>query len=253
MIISHTHQRYKDKWRRLGNGRFNGAYYYSKEIVENIIPNVKTDRNWITVNIPGFGCDHAVVFVHNNLNPHNYDWLTRYDDIILVCGVKETCEKVAHIGKTIFLPLSIDTEAVEKFRQEERSGAAFAGRPAKRKMDGVEIPKGVDIIEGLPREQFLQEMAKRETIYAVGRAAVEARALGCNIAAYDPRFPDPEIWQVMDNREAAKILQEELDKIDCATADMKWTKAELIAYCKDKGIEVKPRDTKAQIMEKING
>ena len=252
MIISHTHKRYKDKWKRLTNGRYNGAYYYSQEIVKNIIPLVKTDRNWITVNLPGFGADHSIMFVHNNLHPENYDWLKRYNDIVMVCGVKETCEKVNHIGKAIYLPLSIDTEEVEQYRQDERSGAAFAGRPSKRSMNGVELPKDIDIIEGLPRDRFLQEIAKHETIYAVGRTAVEARALGCEIAAYDPRYPDPDVWQVLDNREAAKILQAELDAIDCATADMQWTKAELLEYCKAKGIEVTSRLTKAQIMERIN-
>lgn len=253
MIISHNHRKYKERWKRLGIGRFNGAFYYSKEIVANIIPNVKTDRNWITVNLPGIGADHSIIFVHNNLHPHNYDWLTQYEDVVLICGVKETCEKVSHIGKAIYVPLSIDTEVVTKFRQEERHGAAFAGRPSKRSMNGVDLPKDIDIIEGLPRDLFLEAMARHETIYAVGRAAIEAKALGCKVAAYDPRFPDPEVWKVLDNREAAKILQAELDKIDCATADMKWTKAELIAYCKERGIDVTGKLTKAQIMERING
>ena len=45
MIIDHNHPDYKAKWKTLGEDKYNGAYYYSKEIVKNIIPNVKTDRN----------------------------------------------------------------------------------------------------------------------------------------------------------------------------------------------------------------
>lgn len=212
MIIDHRHPRYKQRWQAVGKNKFNGAYYYSKEIVANIIPNVKTDRNWITVNLPGVGCDHSIVFIHNNLHPENYDWLSGYKDIVLVCGIPETVDKVKHLGHAIYLPLSIDTEYVKAFRTEKTKGAAFAGRPSKR--NGIEIPQGVDILEGLPRKTLLEEMAKYETIYAVGRTAIEAKCLRCKLKAYDPRFPKVSRWKVLDNKEAAKILQNELDKID---------------------------------------
>ena len=57
-------------------------------------------------------------------------------------------------------------------------------------------------------------MAEYEAIYAVGRCALEGLALGCNILPYDNRFPDPSVWKLLDNLEAAKILQEKLDEID---------------------------------------
>ena len=95
-----------------GPGRWNGAFYYSQEIVNNIIPNVKTDRNWITINVPGVACDHSVVFIHNNKTPEAYGWLSKYKDLVLVCGVPETCEKVSGLGKAVYLPLSIDTTFV---------------------------------------------------------------------------------------------------------------------------------------------
>lgn len=216
MIIDHTHRRYKERWRRCGKERFNGAYYYSKEIVKNIIPNIKTDRSWITVNIPGVGCDHSIVFVHNNLHPEHYDWLKQFNDVILVCGTPETVAKVSHIGEAIYLPLSIDTEEVKKYKlpKEERHGAAFVGRPAKRRMNGVNLPKGIEIIEGLPRKELLQRMAQKAEVYAVGRTAIEAKCLGCRIKAYDPRFPKVSTWKVLDNKDAAEILQQELNMID---------------------------------------
>ena len=43
---------------------------------------------------------------------------------------------------------------------------------------------------------------------------IEAKVLGCEILPYDPRFPDPERWKVLDNRDAAVILQKQLDLID---------------------------------------
>lgn len=260
MIISHTHEKYLRRWDRMGAGRYNGAYYYSREIVQNIIPNVQTTRSWITVNLPEVGCDHAIVFIHNNLHPEHYEWLKKYKDIVLVCGVKETLEKVAHIGRAIFLPLSIDVEEVQRHIQPKKYEAAYAGRPSKRGMRGINLPKGIDVIEGLERERFLDKMAQYKTIYGVGRVALEAKALGCEVGVYDKRYPDPDKWVVIDNREAAEILQAKLDKIDkeperiqSAKPDTNWKKDALVEYARAQGIKINQKDTKKKILEKING
>ena len=215
MIIDHTHPAYIRKWQNAGLNQFNGAYYYSQEIVENIIPNIETDRNWITVNVKGVGCDHAIVFIHNNLHPENYEWLKfyGYKDLVLVCGIPETVEKVAHLGKAIYLPISVDVDYVKQFCVEEKTkGTAFVGRPAKRK--GLTLPDDIDCLEGLPREELLKRMAEYKTVYAVGRCAIEAKILGCKLKAYDPRFPKVSRWKILDNKDAVSMLQEELDRID---------------------------------------
>ena len=78
----------------------------------------------------------------------------------------------------------------------------------------MKLPKGIDFIEGIRREDFLEQMAQYETVYAVGRTAIEAKALGCKLKPYDPRFPKVSFWKVIDNKDAAKILQEKLNEID---------------------------------------
>lgn len=212
MIIDHDHPQYRAKWRRCGGNRWNGAFYYSKEIVENIIPLIVTDRNWMTVNVPNVGAEHSIVFIHNNLHPEYYDWLKRYDDLILVCGIGDTAKNMGHLGKAIYLPLSVDVEYVKQFRREKTKDTAFVGRQPKRR--GVAFPKGTDIIEGMRREQLLERMAEYEKVYAVGRTAIEAKILGCKVLPYDERFPDPRRWRIVDNKDAAAILQEKLNKID---------------------------------------
>lgn len=213
MIIDHNHPLYRQIWKDSQN-KYNGAFFYSKEIVKNIIPKVKTDRNWITINIPGTGCDHAIVFIHNNLNPEErYDWLRQYHDLILVCGIEETMPKVARIGNAICLPLSVDVEEIKKYRTEKTKEAAFVGRQIKKSYEGVKLPPNLDYLENLPRKKLLAEMAKYKRVYAVGRCAIEAKALGCEVKAYDPRFPDPNRWKVIDNSEAAEILQKKLNNI----------------------------------------
>ena len=216
MIIDHNHIEYQRKWELAGRNKYNGAYYYSQEIVKNIIPEIETDRNWITVNLRGIGCDHSIVFIHNNKRPENYEWLRQYKDLVLVCGIPETVEKVQHIGKAIYLPLSVDVEHVKQFRVKEKTkGTAFVGRPAKRR--DVELPEDIDILENMERDKLLQAVAEYDTIYAVGRCAIEAKILGCKLKAYDERFPKVSRWKVLDNKDAVKILQDQLDQIDGVT------------------------------------
>lgn len=210
MIIDHTHPIYQAAWDETAQ-KYNGAYYYSIEIVKYFIPAIKTDRSWVTVNVPGIGADHAIVFIHNNkMALKVYDWLRRYDDLILVCGIPETCEKVKEYGTPIYLPLSVNVDEVSQYRCEKDRDTAFAGRRVKRA--GVPL-EGIDFLENIPREQLLAEMAHYQKIYAVGRTAVEALVLGCEILPYDKRFPDPSIWKVVDTKDAINILQRELDNV----------------------------------------
>lgn len=212
MIISHKHPKYIQKHSRMGAGKHNGAYYYSREIVEYMIPNIKTDRNWMTINIPDVGADHSIVFIHNNLHPENYDWLQRYNDLILVCGVPETVSKVKKLGKAIYLPLSVKVAEIAPYEAVKTRETAFVGR--KHKRINIPFPVGTDYLEGMPREELLKKMAVYKKVYAVGRCAIEARILGCEILPYDPRFPDPSVWQIVDTSEAVKMLQTQLDIID---------------------------------------
>lgn len=212
MIIDHTHPEYLAMWDALSNDKYNGAWYYSQEIVRNIIPNVKTRRNWVTINIPGRCYDNAIVFIHNNLHPEIYQWLKHYNNLVLVCGTVETADVMSYLAPSIYLPLSVDVEEVKNYAERKTKGTAFAGRLSKA-ID-AKIPKDVKKLCGVPREELLPEMSKYRKIYAVGRTAIEAKVLGCEVLSYDPRYPDPSIWQIVDNKEAAAMLQKMLDERD---------------------------------------
>lgn len=190
----------------------NGAYLYSEEIVKYFIPAIKTTRNWVTIRKVPYCYDHSIVFIHNNLYPSFYDYLANYKDLVLVCGVKSTCEKVQHLGKPIYLPLSVCIKDVEKWKTEKTKDTCYAGR--KGKFASCNVDLSTPHVQDLEHEDFLKELAKYKKVYAVGRTAIEAKILGCKILPYDPRFPDPEVWKIMDTSEAIKILQTELDNID---------------------------------------
>lgn len=213
MIIDHTHPRWRNKQDGLGKHKYNGAYYYSQEIVANIIPNVSTDRNWVTILVPNTCLDHSIVFIHNNLHPEYYDYLKDYRDLLLVCGVQETATKLKKRlnHKTIYLPLSVDVEYVKQFIRPKTKDTAYVGRLEKTKY--MDLPTGIDYIHGIKRQDMLPIVAEYRKIYAVGRTAVEGRILGCQILNADKRYPKKR-WRVLDNKDAAEILQEKLDKID---------------------------------------
>ena len=152
--------------------------------------------------------------------------------------MEELCPK----HKVIFLPLSIDVDYVKQFKTKKTKDAAFAGRLAKLNQavpqERRAIPKDIDILGGLEREELLKAMAPYRTIYAVGRTAIEAKCLGAKIGIYNNLCPEG-IWDVIDNSEAAWILQRKLDKIDGITADRKKKLEDELASLKRREKEVK--------------
>lgn len=213
MIIDHTHPLYKKKQISKDN-KYNGAYYYSRDIVKYFIPHVNTDRNWVTVRLEEVPVpSHSVVFVHNNRNPNYYNYLKKYDDVVLVCSTKHTYDNMKLISeKVILLPLSVNVKSVARYRVKEKTkDMAFAGRLIKKTN---QVPSRADVLTSMPQSKLIQEMAKYKTIYAVGRTAIQAKILGCEIGVYDNMYPDPSVWKVLDCSEAVDILQQDLDKID---------------------------------------
>lgn len=214
MIIDHTHPEYKERRNRQGFSKYNGAYYYSKDIVKYIIPNVKTDRNWVTVRMEGLEHpEHSIVFIHNNRNPNYYEYLRKYKDMVLVTSVQNTYDNMKFFSdKVVLLPLSLDIKSVEKYKVKNKTKEiAFAGRRLKI---NNRVPSECDILTDMSQSQLIKEMAKYKKIYAVGRTAIQARILGCEIGVYDSMYPDPRLWKPIDCLDAAKMLQKMLDEID---------------------------------------
>lgn len=228
MIIDHNHPEYIERRNNLGNGKYNGCYYYSVEIVRNIIPRVKTRRGWNTIGRDVEGMSNSmIVFLHDNSTPWNYDWLKNYDDLVLVCSSQYTADSVKYWGHTILLPMSVDTEYVKQFKTEKTKDTCFVGNKwvkdnvrfaiipnSSPKESSFHIPGKVDFFSSLPREKLLKELAKYKRAYAIDRCAIEAKVLGCELLELDTRYSVDNVGEVLDNRDAAKILQEELDKID---------------------------------------
>ena len=210
MIFSHLSPEYTE----LKLPHDNGAYWYSKDLVERIVPNIKTERDWVLINVKNQCKDRAIVFVHECRDFDYYDWLKPYKDLILVCShpiVVEALIKKFPKFHIIYLPLSIDADYVKQFKVKRKTKKeAFFGRISKcpeKLMKNENIAK----IYGDKREELLKEVAKYKTVYANGRCAVEAKALGCKII--NPYDEVREV-NVIDNKQVIAELQRLIDEID---------------------------------------
>lgn len=206
-----------------GSGAHNGAYYYSKEIVKNIIPNVKTARPWDTLGMKFLRTnDHSIVFLHHNINHEKtYQWLRNYKDLVLVCSTKATLAwaKTVRGSHAVYLPLSIDVDYVKAFKREKTKEVCYAGNLWSFKKPDIEkyVPDEADFPpKNLPREDLLRFVAPYKICYAIGRTAMEAAVLGCEVKNCDSRYMGVE-WPPLDNLDAARLLQSLLDKIDSLT------------------------------------
>lgn len=212
MIIDHTNRFYT-------NIIPNGALIYSMNIVKNIIPNVKTDRNWVTIDCKQC-TDNAIVFIHSNVDLERYEYLKFYKNLILVASQPLTVQKLKEGGygdHVIYLPLSVDTAELKKykdFKPHYRGGTCYAGRPDKPFVNGLKQDKNIVHLSRLTHPDLLKKLNYFQYCYAVGLTAIEAKFMGCTLLPFDRRYPDTRIWKILDGKEAAKILQKKLNKID---------------------------------------
>ena len=215
-IFSHLSKEYKDHCKKFNITTNNGAFYYSKEIYENIIPRIKTDRNWVLVNIDGCCYDHAIVFIHNNKNPEHYYWLKDYKDLILVCSNIKTLKFMIEMFPKfhcILIPLSIDKKYVEKFKVKRKTkDTVYFGRLEKCPVEVLENDK-IDKIVGNERDKLLKEVAKYKNAYAIGRCALEAKCLNCNVKSHRGEYKNID-FKLLDNSEIIPELQQILNDID---------------------------------------
>ena len=207
MIISHEDKDYRPPCE-------NGANIYSQLICKYFVPNIKTTRNWVTINV-GRAADHSIVFIHSNLNTlKKYNYLKKYKDLILVCSQPSTCRAVENLGKVIYLPLSIDVDYVKSFSNHVHDKeVCYAGRRTKNGCDELER-KRVEFLSDISHEDLLRRMGHYRYVYTVGLTALEAKVLGCNVLPYDSRYPDPSVWVVRDIKLMIPEFQRLLDRLE---------------------------------------
>lgn len=194
----------------------NGAFYYSKELFENIVPKIKTKRNWILINAEGCCYDNSIVIIHNNKYPERYEWLKKYKNLILVCSQVHTLERMIEMHPhfhSILIPLSIDTKYVEQFKVKKKTKEiGYFGRKEKCP-DSIMNNDSIDKIFGMDRDKLLKTIAKYKKVYAIGRCALEAKCLGCEVLHHDGEYENVE-FELLDNKDIIPKFQQILNEID---------------------------------------
>ena len=211
-IISHLSPEYL----KLPIDHDNGAFYYSKELLENIVPKIKTKRNWILINAEGKCFDNSIVIIHNNKNPERYQWLEKYKNLILVCSQPKTLKKLIEMHPkfhSIYIPLSIDTAYVKKFRVKKKTKeTGYFGRIVKCP-EYIKEDETIDKIYGLNRDKLLKTLAKYKKVYAIGRCALEAKCLGCEVMTHEGEYEGVD-FELLDNKDVIDEFQRLINEID---------------------------------------
>ena len=204
------------EWINLNIPHTNGAYWYSKELLERVVPNIKTDRDWVLINAEHNCTDRAIVFIHNNAHPERYEWLAPFKDLILVCSTVKTLNTMIEMYPkyhSIFIPLSIDVDYVKQFKAKRKTKkVCYYGRLEKCPEKIME-DETIDKYGDGDRDELLKQVAKYKTVYAIGRCALEAKALGCNVITHEGEYEDVE-FVLLDNTEIIPELQRLLNEID---------------------------------------
>lgn len=222
MIVYGTKSNRYISWRsKHVKGIHNGAYYYAKEIEDLILPKIKGNILIVTAggtlynnkDIP----DGSVIVCHDNQNPQNAYSKMFKKDILWICSKESTVKKLEKYGeKAVYIPLSIDTEYVKKFKRKKTKDIAYVGNawPFKREYLNS-LPDDIEQLSDMPREALLKEMAKYKRVIAEGRCFMEAEVLGakCEIPKYDNPNIGAITRTVLDSRDAVKYWREALEPI----------------------------------------
>lgn len=220
MIVYGTQTPKFTQWRdKQTYGKENGAYYYSKEIEENILPELKLNMFFITagaaIYTPQEIPDGAIVICHDNRSTKQSYGKLFGKGMIWVCSKHSTVETLEGYGeRAVYVPLSIDTEYIKKFKRKKTKDTAYVGNAWAFKREYLNsLPIDIEQLSGMPREKLLKEMAKYKHVIAEGRVLQEAQILGCKTEV--PKYDRHESVYVeaLDNREAVKYWRKALEPI----------------------------------------
>lgn len=173
-------------------GKNNGAYFYPLEIENDILADFKDlDLLVITAAALRYDSRHipdgSIVICHDYTKPLITYAKLLDKDVLWVCSSKKTVKEFKDKNeRAVFIPLSIDTDYVKKFKRRKTKDTAFVGNIWSYKKEYVNGLTDVDILTELPRDELLSKMAKYKHVIAEGRCQMEAMALGCKVST--PKF-----------------------------------------------------------------
>lgn len=188
-VLGTKSQKFLNWYANQGVKRNNGSYFYSKEIEDIILPKLK-DLNVFVVTagailyrkyeIP----DGSVIVCHDNRETKKSYGKFFGKNCLWICSKHSTVDTLESYGeKALYVPLSIDTHYVAKYKRKRRPGnTAFVGNAWGFKKEYLEnLPKDIVQLSDMERLPLIKEMAKYKRVIAEGRVYLEAMILGCKV------------------------------------------------------------------------
>ena len=193
IIVGTNTERFKSWHNRQGIQRNNGSYWYAKELEEIILPSIDGNLFIITAGAslyrPHEVPDGAVIVCHDNRTSAKSYGRFFGKNILWVCSKHSTTEIMRSYGeKAAYVPLSIDTKYVKRFKRKKTKEVAYVGNAWAFKKSYLEsLPDDVVRLNNLERDDLLREMSKYKHVIAEGRCLMEAQTLGASgeIPKYD--------------------------------------------------------------------
>lgn len=177
---------------------------------------------------PSTAPDNCIVFVHSNNALDRYDYLLKYKNIVLVCSTNHSKQELIAKGhrQVIYVPLSIDTEYLAKFKSETKSGTIACGNVWAFTSDTKNYfrSKGIPHYHDLQRDELLALMGQSERVYAIGRTAMEAIYLGAEVIQPEKEYPVEKYTTYYTQDDAIKMMQEQLDNLEEVVTPIKDVK-----------------------------
>lgn len=220
MIVYGTSSRKFTNWRNgKTSGKENGAYYYSKEIEDNILPEIKADVLIVTAGAALYAArelpNGCIVVCHDNRSTKESYGRLFGKNIIWVCSKQSTVDTLEGYGeRAVYIPLSIDTKYVKKFKCKKTKDTAYVGNAWAFKRDYLNsLPANIEQLSNMSRETLLKEMAQYKNVIGEGRVYLEAMVLGCKVEL--PKYENitVETPELFDNRETIPEWRKLLEAI----------------------------------------
>lgn len=221
MKIIGTNEPIYEHWRNENpEDRNNGAYWYAREIEDIILPALENlDVTVVTVAATQYTSrqipDGSAVICHNNRT--TIESYSRFfnKNILWICSKHSTVNILKEAGENaVYIPLSIDTQHVSKFKTSKTKDIAYVGNPWGFKESYLKsLPKNIAQLNGLERDDLLAEMAKYKRVIAEGRCLMEAQVLGAKgeVPVY-PEGHEAVFVKPVDSREVIPQWREALQQ-----------------------------------------
>ena len=211
-IIGVQSDRFKAWHSNSGESKNNGAYWYAKEIEKNILPKLKDlDTTIVTAGatlLKKQPAMYSVVVCHDNRSTiSSYRHLLKLGNTF-ICSKHSTADTLTKAGeKAVYVPLSIDTRYVAKYKTDKTEDIAYVGNPWAFKQSYLKsLPDNVVQLSGMERLDLIKAMAKFKRVIAEGRCMMEAQVLGCETEV--PVYPDGHesvYVEALDNRDTIDL------------------------------------------------